>query len=196
MEPKPNDRRRRRQREESRRAILDAAEALLAEGSYEQFSMRKLAARSGCTVPTVYHHFEDKPALIDSLLEEHCRKLVSQLRRVTQSPDPIENARRLYAAFVRFWRLNPTHYQLLSVSHEKRWIPPPAEEEARALLQEPFVELAGQGRLRVPDLELVQQAFWVLLHGVISLQNARPDIEWTKRLFEEAMDALFRGFAK
>jgi hypothetical protein len=31
---------------------------------------------------------------------------------------------------------------------------------------------------------------------VISLQNARLDIEWTKALFEEALEALLRGFMK
>jgi AcrR family transcriptional regulator len=196
MDLQPNDRRRRRQREEARRAILDASEALLAEDGYELFSMRRLAARSGYTAPTVYHYFEDKPALIDALLEERCRKLVRQLRRVEQSPDPIENARRLCAAFVRFGRRNPTHYQLLSAPREQGWIPPPAAEQARVLLQEPFVELAEQGRLLVADVELVQQAFWALLHGVISLQNARLDIEWTKALFEEALEALLRGFMK
>ena len=70
MEPHPSEIRRSRHREEARRAILDATEAILLEDGVELFSIRKLATRCGFTAPTIYHYFRDKDGLIDALLEE------------------------------------------------------------------------------------------------------------------------------
>ena len=57
MEPQiqPAALRRSRQREEARRAILDATEAILLEDGQELLSIRKLALRCGYTAPTIYH---------------------------------------------------------------------------------------------------------------------------------------------
>jgi len=61
--------RRERQRGEARRTILDAAGEIVMEEGAEAFSMRRLAARCGYTLPTIYHHFGDKQGLIAALLE-------------------------------------------------------------------------------------------------------------------------------
>src|SRR5438874_1748823 len=52
----------------TRRAILAAAEALLAQGGEAGLSIRELCARARVTAPTVYHHFGDKGALLDLLV--------------------------------------------------------------------------------------------------------------------------------
>ena len=89
----PAERRRSQQREEARRAILDATEALLVEDGYEQFSMRRLAARCGYTAPSIYHHFGDKQGLLDALLEERFQRLLVRLRRVRTEGDPVDTLR-------------------------------------------------------------------------------------------------------
>ena len=86
----PAERRRREQREDARRSILDAAEALLVEGGYERFSMRRLALRCGYTAPTIYHYFGDKRRLIDAVLEDGFQRILDRLREVRRSADPAE----------------------------------------------------------------------------------------------------------
>src|SRR3972149_293778 len=81
MRTSPAELRRPRQREQARRAILDATEALLLEAGSDGFSMRRLAERCGYTTPTIYHYFEDKPALIDALLEGRFAGLLRRVRR-------------------------------------------------------------------------------------------------------------------
>ena len=73
--------RRERQRNQARRAILDATQAPTVEGGYEGFSMRQLAERCGYSAPTIYHYFGDKPGLISASLEEHYGRLLGRLRR-------------------------------------------------------------------------------------------------------------------
>src|SRR5262249_23213265 len=93
MEPQlqPAALRRTRQREEARRAILDATEAILLEDGEELLSIRKLALRCGYTAPTIYHYFRDKDGLNDALLEERFSRLLQRIRRVPLAPDPVAN---------------------------------------------------------------------------------------------------------
>jgi AcrR family transcriptional regulator len=95
MEPQlqPAVLRRTRQREEARRAILDATEAILVEDGIELFSIRKLATRCGYTAPTIYHYFRDKDGLIDALLEERFSRLLQRVRRVSVGGDHVANMR-------------------------------------------------------------------------------------------------------
>ena len=189
------ERRRQQQRLEARRAILDAAESILVGEGYERFSIRRLGERCGYTAPTLYHHFGDKRGLIDALLEERFQALYDRLRRVQLGADPVENIRALARAFVRFGRRNPTHYRLLHATRPPGTQPPPAAEAARELVEKPFRVLAEQGRL-MPDFEAAGQALWATLHGVISLQNGRPDHAWVPGLADVAIDTMLRGLVR
>ena len=198
MEPQPSEtpaeRRRQQQREDARRAILDATEALLVEDGYERFSMRRLAGRCGYTAPTIYHYFGDKQGLVDALLEERFDELVGALRDLpaAEGDDPLEIIRERSRAFVRFGLENPIHYRLLTVAREPGVDPPPAAEAARDFLQRPWDELAEKGRLR-NDAETAQRALWAALHGLLSLHSSRPDLEWPPEVFDETVDAMLAG---
>jgi AcrR family transcriptional regulator len=56
-----------RLREETARAILEAAEAVFAEDGLHAARMERIAARAGVAVGTLYNHFRDKDALVRSL---------------------------------------------------------------------------------------------------------------------------------
>jgi AcrR family transcriptional regulator len=187
------ERRRHRQRADARRAILEATEALLVEGGYESFSIRRLAERCGYAAPTIYHYFGDKPGLIDALLEERFRTLLRVLGRVVEGDDPLETIRARSRAFVRFGLRNPTHYRLLTGPRAPDAPPPPSGEEARAFFEKPWLDLVAAGRITAERVEGAQQAFWALLHGIVSLRTNRPDLPWVSTLTEDSVDALLRG---
>ncbi len=188
-------RRRTRQREEARRAILDASEAIVLDGGFEALSIRRLSTRCGYAAPTIYHYFRDKPAIVDALLEERCRRLVSALRRVRRGRGAFADARALYGAFARFGRAHPAHYRLLTAYRDPGLAPPAAFDEARVLLEQPLRELEAAGELRACSVETASHAVFALLHGLVSLGNDRSDIDWPPDLFDAALDALLRGFA-
>jgi AcrR family transcriptional regulator len=193
--PHPAERRRQQSRADARRAILDATEALLVEDGFDAFSMRRLAERCGYTPPTIYHYFGDKQRLIDELLEERCQGLVRSLKRVRGAADPLADLRAFAFAFARFGLRNPTFYALLSRRPDPDVPPPPAAEEARAIMEAPLARLAGEGRLSC-DLEVTQQAVWAFLHGFVLLRTHRADVAWHKDLLECGVDALLRSFTR
>jgi AcrR family transcriptional regulator len=196
MDLQPAERRRLRQREEARRAILEATESLLVEGGFGAFSMRRLAERCGYTAPTVYYYFGDKQGLIDALLEERFAILLQRLRRVPASADPLERIRRLVLAFVRFGLKHPTHYRLLTTPRADPATRAPSSDKIMALFAGPMEALAAQGRLHSDDLEAARQVVWVTMHGLISLRDGRDDYAWVRHLSEIAVDTTLRGLIK
>lgn len=184
--------RRRQQRDDARGAILEATESILVEEGYERFSMRKLAARCGYTAPTIYHYFADKDGLFDTLIELRLSQLVAELEDAGGLREPVANMRATGLCFAYFGLHNPVHYRLMMRPRPDAE-PLASGERARALLEAPLEQLAGEGRLLVGDLETARQSFWALLHGLISLQLARPDVEWKQDIVEDALDALIRG---
>jgi len=198
MDAHPARLRRLRQREEARRAILDASEALLLEGGHERLSMRRLAEACGYTAPTIYHYFEDKQGVIDALLEERFARLLRTLRRVPSSEDPLDRLRQLTLAFVRFGLRNPTHYQLLMTPHAPGdgEVRSPSAEKCLALLEEVMSSLEQDRRLRVEDRRVALQTVWAAVHGLISLRSGRPDQQWSRNLPEVAIDVVLRGLVR
>jgi AcrR family transcriptional regulator len=189
------EQRRQQQRSDVRRAILAAAEAILVEDGYERFSMRRLAERCGYTAPTIYHHFGDKLGLVEAVLEARFRDLLRLIRRVPLSSDPLETIRARARAFVRFGLRNPSHYRVLTTQRGPSPRPVAAAEEARGLLEQPWRQLIEQGRLAEGHLDLAQQSFFALLHGIVSLRASRSDIDWSPALVDASVDALLRGWA-
>ena len=189
--------RRERQRVEVRSAILEAAGALLVDEGPERFSMRKLAERSGYTVPTLYHHFGDKPGLIRAVLDQTFEHLASELEAVPRGDDPLRYARELTRAFVDFALEWPTHYRLMMMPPLAGEPEPPASaERAREFMLSGLTEMAAAGRLRVDAPEHAGQLMWILCHGLISLTTSRPDYEWQDGLFDAALDALLHGMVR
>jgi AcrR family transcriptional regulator len=191
-----SERRRHQHREDARRAILDATEALLIEHGFEAFSMRRLAERCGYTAPTIYHYFGDKQGLFDTLLEESFRRMVASVRRVRRSEDPCERLLTVSCALVRFGLRNPSRIQLLTAYRPNPAEPPQSSVEARELIEAPLAELARRGRLLVRDVEEASQCLWITMHGVMSMLAERPDYAWSKNLVRMSLAAMLRGLVR
>ncbi len=182
-----------RRRDGSRRAILEATQALLLEGGSERISIRRVSDRCGFKAPTIYHHFRDKTGLIDALIEERFAELLARLKRVPRRAHPAQYLRALARAFVEFGLENPSHYALLTTPRLNPDEQLPSAEAARELVFGALAEVARSGALRTPDLESAFQLTWVVLHGVLSLRISRPGYAWSADLVELALDVIERG---
>jgi AcrR family transcriptional regulator len=188
--------RRSQSRAETRRAILDATEALLLEVGHRGLSVRKLVERCGYSAPTIYHHFKDKDGLIDALLEQRLMLLASDLECVPLVEDPVENLRSLTRAFAMFGLRNPTHYQLLMQVREDDARMIESAEEARRLMQTPAEQIALRDWIELGDLEEFRQAIWTMVHGIVSMHALRPDVEWKPDLLNQSIEGIIRGWLR
>ena len=152
--------------EVTRRAILDAAGELLASAGEAGLSIREVCARAGVTPPTLYHHFGDKAALVDRIVEECFTEFDQEAAKRTPPADPVEALRWAADGYLRYGVAHPTHYRLMFQQRPAR--PSPAGLASYDRLRRLVAAIAAVGRL-VPPVEDATAAFWCALHGITSL---------------------------
>jgi AcrR family transcriptional regulator len=152
--------------EATRRAILDAAEHLLATAGEDGLSIRELCQRAGVTAPTIYHHFGDKAALVARVVDDCFADFDRALARRAAPHDPVEALRWGFDRYVEYGLSRPTHYRLMFGERPSR--PSPAGLASYDGLRRRVMAIADAERLAVP-VEDGTAAFWAAVHGVTSL---------------------------
>ncbi|MET8966537.1 TetR/AcrR family transcriptional regulator [Streptomyces hydrogenans] len=71
---------------ERRKAILDAAEALLAEQGYASATLKAVGERAGIPVASMYHYFSDRHEVDAELLQRHMAALDAALAASLERP--------------------------------------------------------------------------------------------------------------
>ena len=150
--------------EATRCAILAAAEDLLAQGD---LSIRQLCARAGVTPPTIYHHFGDKRALVERVIDDCFAVFDRALARRRPPADPVEALAWAFDRYVEYGLEHPAHYRLMFQQRDARR-PTPAGLASYDRLRRMLAAIAAAGRLLVP-VEEATRACWCAAHGVTSL---------------------------
>ncbi len=150
----------------TRRAILDAAEAILVHRDADELSIREVCARAGVTAPTVYHHFGDRQALIDRVVDDCFARFDQWLVEHPPPADPVEALHWGFDRYVEFGLAHPNQYRLLF--GRRHATPSPQGLAAYDRLRRGMADVERAGRLRcsVDDATL---AYWTAMHGVTSL---------------------------
>jgi AcrR family transcriptional regulator len=197
-DPRPRiEQRRERQRQEARRTILDATEALMVEKNGSDFSIRSLGTRSGYSAPTVYHYFGDKDGLIEALLEDRVARLADQLERVEPTGDAQSDLRAMLLAYFEFSTDHQTFTRLMwSLSRKGESRMPEAMSRVQNCVENAMERFGSSGRLGPFDKSSAGKILWALAYGLASLRITQPDITWEESLAERALDALFLGMTE
>ena len=152
--------------EATRRGILEAAESLLAAGGEDGLSIRELCARARITPPTIYHHFGDKAALVDRVVDDCFAEFDAALTRRVAPADPVEALRWAFDGYVEYGLAHPTHYRLMFQRTEARRTAAGLASYDR--LRRMVTAVDDARRLREP-VEAATRACWCTVHGVTSL---------------------------
>ena len=178
----------------ARERILECAESLLDESGREGLTIRRLAAASGFTPPAIYGLFGDKQGLVDEIVKRAHALVLHRMGKVDNPGDPREYLRMAFREITRFGLEYRERYALLEERIPVRITPEPPFESTELPFNAPWVELAKSGDFSIEQMELMRQAFWVLLHGLVGLPKVRDDIEWRLDLAERSFDVLLSGF--
>lgn len=182
--------RRERQKAETRQAILDAARELFVTEGVEATTMRAIAAKIGYTPTAIYHHFQDKDALLVELCMADFRSLAQSLYKIGRIEDPIERLRRMGMAYADFALSNPSQYRFMFMTPmaHPHWdsegvIVKHPDEDAYDFLLKTVVEgiEGGHYRPELSDAHELAQMMWGGIHGVVSLwlnHGNDPNITW------------------
>lgn len=126
----------------TRRALLDAAAALLDGGGPEAVTLREVGARVGVTRSAAYRHFLDKDDLIAAVGTEAWDELTAKLEDliggVHADTDPREVVREALLSIFRVGRDHPNIYRVMFASTA---LGPPAIEEAANRAAEVYLKI-------------------------------------------------------
>ena len=195
--------RRNQEKQEVRQAILTASTALFLEHGYHNFSLRQVAEKIGYSPGTIYLYFQDKDAILFTIMEEGVARFALMLAEAAAAPDARERLTRIGEAYIRFGVQNPAHYQLMFMQRPDYLARVPQGTPQPILeifdLWRKVVEDAMQaGVLRLGDPTSTGDILWALLHGVVSIAILMPNFD-EKRIHdmtEKALEMLTTGLHK
>jgi AcrR family transcriptional regulator len=157
-----------------RRALMDAALGVLAEGAGWQFTLREIARRAGVSHSAAYKHFPDKAALLSELAAIGFERMRADL--LASQPGASEASRELFfdlaRAYVGFGIANRNLYRLMFSTDARQIANTRRDDRGEAALDVliEFIE-AGQrsASLRAGDSRELAGAGWAHLHGLTML---------------------------
>ena len=207
--------------EERRAQILAVAQELFTTEGVESTSIRRIATIAGVTSPVIYHHFEDKEALLLAVCQEFFKGLIVATDRAPAPDDlsqgPFTRLRGMMRGYVTFGLENPDVYQLVFMTdiaalkrdkfpkghRRKPGDPPLAEAESFGLrafgvLEGEIERLLALGTLKGDDPFALAEVVWSAGHGLVSLLITHADFEWTPfdKLLDLSLEAMLHGIAR
>jgi AcrR family transcriptional regulator len=132
----------------TRRALLDAAAALLDTGGPDAVTLREVGARTGVSRSAPYRHFANKETLLTALATNAMNQLGDTLERLATDDDPPEQSlRAALLSLVAIGRARPHLYRLMFTTPAGD---PTAAVRAAECTQDLFLDLVGRivGRQR------------------------------------------------
>jgi AcrR family transcriptional regulator len=181
---------------ETRQQILtEAREVFLKEG-LARFSMRAVAERVGLSATALYRHFDDKDALLASLLGEAFATFGSYLGRALSGKTALERLHLAGLAYVDFALDHPRDYELMFLTNCQelgyKRIFKETDERSRGTFEFLVERVEDCMKSKVFTRRDAREAAlyaWSTLHGIVSL--------WLYGQLKEAMDErAFRAQAE
>jgi AcrR family transcriptional regulator len=100
--------------EEKRRQILDAAVRTFAEKGYHATRVGDIAEEAGVAYGLVYHYFQSKEDVLETIFRETWTELLDAIRDVEEADVPAaEQLRQVSAILLRSWRRQPDLVRVL-----------------------------------------------------------------------------------
>jgi AcrR family transcriptional regulator len=197
-------RRRDAERVSVRDAIFAAAEGLLLEVGYENFSLRQVAERIGYTPTTIYRYFADRDALIFALTDAGFREFGERLTAAAASDvDPRGAILALGQAYIQFGLDHPVYYRLMFLQRPDYLTSIPADSEQMRLasflvLRGTVERLVASGVDAPAGVDGLADALWATVHGVVALALLMPhmDAGQIDAMRTSALELLRRGLTR
>jgi len=161
-----------------RAELCRVATERFARFGYEGVTMRQLAEALGCSPKTPYRYFKDKADILATVRAQAFGRFADALEAAAAAAPPglpIERARRVGEAYLKFALKNPHAYRImfdidapLDESHPDLG---PQARRAATYITEQAKQLAKAGLIAV-DPTLFGWSMWAAVHGLVMLQQA------------------------
>lgn len=142
----------------SKKKLALSALDLFAERGFSGTAIRDIANATGLSLSNIYHHFGNKEGLLLAILEEASRRVVANLREVSdQAGDPLENFKLLIKSHLQLSCLMNKESKIFFLDEEQL---SPEGHQANLKYQREILDIYRQ------QLRRLQEA------GVVSFKSA------------------------
>jgi AcrR family transcriptional regulator len=184
-------------------ALLAAAERIYARAGRKGLTMRRLAKQVGLTPMAVYHHFQDKDALVDAIAVAGFARLEASMADARDpARGPVERLRLILHRYAEFAEAEPAVFGLMFSRRNpggERF--PEYFAEGRSpsfdLLRAAVIEGMRLGALRPADATESALTLWSQVHGLVVLR-ATEYLEGGTAfggIVDRSIDRLLEGMA-
>ena len=152
-----------------RRALLDAALAVIVEAGPHRLSLRETARRAGVSHAAPYRHFKGRAALIEAIAAEGFDALARALDTArTAGQDPATALSGMARAYVRFALEQPARFRVMFGAEAGSAMGVALGEASERVRHSLSAALAACAPEQHATLDITPIA-WSLLHGVATL---------------------------
>lgn len=180
--PNPLRARRAEEKEERRRAILDAAEQVIAAHGWESTNFGEIARLSRLSRSLVYFYFRDREDLFHAICERGLAKLERRFAAARRRHKAgLDQAMAMGRAYLEFSKSDPLHFEVLTRLQAQQadlCSERPSEQAAHELGQRCLGLVAaaldhgvrdGSVRASIGDPGLTAVSVWAFTHGLIQI---------------------------
>lgn len=155
--------------------LLREARDMLEEGGLKQLNLRALAARSGITAASMYHHYGSKRALLAELAALGFGELRRSLEQADRDAVTGGRLRAWATGYFAYARAEPAMFALM-FDPEIAELPVVAEARDAALgrLHQVVAEVIETLGRREAPVDKITLAVWAAAHGAAGLSAAQP----------------------
>ena len=187
---------------DTRTIILETARRLFIQQGYVATSIRQLANEAGIGKATIYHHFENKEALITTLLAEDVGPIQAVFDAVQAGQDPRRRIAAAIEAGMRFFAETAGFIQVV-----RREVPGGKElteagfmafyQECASLSSEDISYGFESGIFRFVDAQASAQVLMNLVHGAVASNQASGGaIKLDERQSAMILEIFFEGIER
>jgi AcrR family transcriptional regulator len=162
-----------------RRALVEAAARLVAEGGPATLTVRGVAAAAGTSTMAVYTHFGSMEPLVIAVVEEGFAMLERAFLEVEPTADPVRDVAAQTAAYLEFASEQAPLYAVMfgtAPLGRFRLPPPTTDQRGRRQTLDRVADSLGRaladGRLREQRPADLSFQWWSIVHGYALLEAA------------------------
>jgi AcrR family transcriptional regulator len=186
-----------------RERILHVAKSLYATGGESALSMRRVASRVGVSAPALYHHFENRDALLEAISDDGFDRLVRRLERLVKNRPPVRRCLDVLVTYREFALQEPHTFAVMFIAPRPRARRYPDDFAARrsaafSLLADRVRAAMAARALREDVADEVALTLWAHAHGLVLLQRAgrfARGLADYRRTFDRSVARLVEGLA-
>ena len=186
-------------RQQTRRAILGAAERLFRSQGFAETTTRDLALAAGIAVGTLFNYFSTKESIVMQLLTESLAKAAARFPKRRTDGASLEEDLFLFVA-TELRSLKPLR-KFLQPALDTGFSPAASVNSDTAAARvdhlEQVTSLLAEHGLQEPPSALQLQMYWMLYVGVLSFwsKDSSPKQEDTLAMLDQSID-MFVGWLR